>query len=606
MGRPLKWQASPIMQKIVAQNRQAKDQEPLHWLELQKAERYTWRKVQDNKRRYARYQGVVESLFDSDGALWCGRADLHQNLRFDVKTTLTDKELRERIVLAWTLMRHSHVLLSCTAMDQHEALGGIPSRRWTDRCFVYSCPQSTSDAIIQTERQVVFVSDEYADLDTRHFFNHIMNTSRAINSQEALSKLYVMPFVRKDRGTVLLHFLPVLAHQITDGLTTFRWNNHFAHIMNYSQHELVTKLDSLFYPEADVLSRLPPAQEALYPIRSCNPARERWHWLLTRILRHVRLPPPAAFQNPLRREKPLEKAQAYPQFYDKILDYAQTPPLNAGNISADLYGRSVSNMRHLCSEAGISIGSGCFTLVAMVMMDFEERRHPHVALSERLPFVGSFPVNPRPFLSGRPTTGEENSCILAFSDGVILPFLPRNLDLVGRFKLLGRLAHRQLRQYQKRARSVEEEVHLGSRSPSQLIPALFCSTLERMEGRMDNGRKASVNVQGAYPARASPTLATCGISSVGNVSTILAPPKVNLDEALPEGKDMVAEFKGMASVVRPRDGEFLVGAIGDSEHLGFLAAYDANAIDPAKTTEWKRLMESTLDRDIPLEVQAKL
>ncbi|KAK5955251.1 hypothetical protein OHC33_003933 [Knufia fluminis] len=606
MGRPLKWQASPVMQKIVAQNRQGRDQEPLHWLELQNAERYAWQEARGKKGTYYRYQGVVENLFDCDGELWCGRADLHQNVRLEVRTALNDEELRDRITLAWTVMRHSHVLLSSKSIQQHEVLSGAPSRRWTDRCFVYDCPQSTSDAIAETREQVVFVADHYPDLDTKQFFHHIMNTARAIHSNEALSKLYIMPFTRTDRTTVLLHFIPILAHQITDGLTTFRWNNHFAQIMNHTRKELTTKLDALFDPEADVMNRLPPAQEALYPIRSYTPARERWHWLLTRILRHVRIPPPATFQNPLTRDQPLAKAQAFPPLYDKVLSYSQTPPLNAGNISADLYGRSVTNMRRLCKEAGISIGSGCFTLVAMVMMDFEERRHPDTALSARLPFVGSFPVNPRPFLSGKPTTGEENSCMLAFSDGVTLPFLLRDLDFAGRFRLLGRLAHRQLRQYQKRKRSVEEEVHLGSRSPSQLIPALFCSTLERMEGRMDEGMKAGVNVQGAYPARASPTLATCGISSVGDVSAILTPPKVNLDEDLPEGKDMVAEFKGMASVVRPRDGEFLVGAIGDPEHLGFLAAYDANAIDPARAAEWKRLMEKMLDRDVFGEVQAKL
>ncbi|KAK5084115.1 hypothetical protein LTR24_007540 [Lithohypha guttulata] len=541
MGKRLKWQTSPVMQEVVAQNRQAMDQEPLHWLELQKAKRYDWQRAPGDDRTYHRHQGVVENLFDCDGEIWCGRADLHQNLRIEVRTTLSDEELHERIVLAWTLMRHSHSLLSCKSLQKHEVSKGTASTRWTDKCFVYCWPQSASEAVGETRKHVVFVAD-----------------------------------------------------------------HHFAQIMNYTQGELITELHALLQPGADILSRLPPAQEALYPKRSYSPARERWHWLLTRVLRHVRIPPPAAFQNPLRRSEPLSKAEAFAPVYDKVLDYTQTPPLNAGNISADIYGRSAFNMRRLCKEAGISIGSGCFTLVAMVMMDFEGRQHPNISLDDRLPFVGSFPVNPRPFFTGMPTAGKENSCMLAFSDGVTLPFLPRDLDFPGRFKLLGRLAHKQLRQYQKRKRSVEEEVHLGSRSPSQLIPALYCSTLERIEGRVSKARKAGVNVQGAYSARASPTLATCGISSVGDVSAILAPPKVDLEAALPEGKDVVAEFKSMASVVRPRDGEFLVGSIGDANHFGFGVAYDANAIDPAKTGEWKRLMESMLDRDFFSEAQAKL
>lgn len=194
--------------------------------------------------------------------------------------------------------------------------------------------------------------------------------------------------------------------------------------------------------------------------------------------------------------------------------------------------------------------------------------------------------------------------MLAFSDGVTLPFLPRNLDFRGRFKLLGKQAHKQLRQYQKRKRSAEEELHLGSRSPSQLIPALYCSTLERMENRAPEDKKTGLNVQGLYPAKTSPTMATCGISSVGDVSTILKMPAVNLDQ--PGDKDLIAEFKGVSSCVRPRDGEFLVGASGDQQHLGFLVAYDANAIDPARAEEWKELMVTMLDKDLFPGEMAKL
>ena len=604
MGRPLKWQANPVMQQIVSRNRHQQEAQ-LHWLELQKAERYVWQ--QATKGTWYRKLGVVESLFDGDGAYWCGRADLHQNVRFEVKTSLSKNDLRERIVLAWTLMRHSHVLLSCKSVFEHEVTNRGSSTQWSDKCFVYSWPKDADTAIKETRPQVSFVADNYPDLDTQDFFRHIMNSSRALDAKAALNKLYVMPFQKTPQDTIQLHFISILAHQITDGLTTFRWVSHLARIMNMSEDEIrnsIAKLCQDNCSEKEMLSRLPPAQEVLYPIRSQHKARERWHWLLTRILRHVRTPPAAAFQNPLRRVQPLQKAQKFPSTYEKVLDYSETPPLNAGNVGGDLYGRSVQNMRRLCSEASISIGSGLFTLVAMAMMEMEERRHPDITLSQRLSFVGSFPVNPRPFLSGEPTTGKENSCMLAFSDGVTLPFLPRNLDLVGRFKVLGRLAHRQLRQYQKRKRSVEEEVHLGSRSPSQLIPALYCSTLERMEGRSEAVNKAGIHVQGAYTAKASPTMATCGISSVGDVSAILSPPKVDLNNL--GKKDMISDFKGMASVVRPRDAEFLVGASGSKEHLGFLVAYDANAIDPEKASEWKSIMLSLLDRDLFCEMQAKL
>ena len=600
MGRPLKWQSSPLMQNIVSTN--LRQPEKLHWLDLQKAERYERKKAKS--RVFYRHLGVVESLFDADGALFVGRADLHQRVHFEVKTTLDSAELQERIILAWTLMRHSHVLLSCRTKHLHDLRESVTSKRWTENCFVYDWPESPADAIEETRKYVIFVAKAYANVDEQDFFEHSLNTGRGIDAEQSLSWLRVMPFEQTPNGTVLLKFMPVLAHQITDGLTTYRWNNHFCQILDMNAAEIRVALDKLFVDEAELRERLPPAQEALYPRRSHNKARERWHWLLTRILRHVRRPPPSAFPNPLKRDQPLERAQRYPTKYEQVLNYQSVPPLNAGSIGCDLYGRPIQNMRRLCKEAGISIGSGSFTLVAMVMMQLEEKRRPDVPLDQRLPFVGSFPVNPRPFFSGVPTTGNENSCMLAFSDGVTLPFLPSDLDFVGRFRLLGRLAHKQLRQYQKRKRSLEEEVHLGSKSPSQLIPALYCSTLERMEGRAESENKAGVNVQGAFPSKQSATLATCGISSVGDISAMLAKPKTSLE--LDNDKDMVAQFKSLGSTVRPRDGEFLVGAIGTSTSLGFGVAFDASAIDEVRAQEWKSTMESIFDRDLLTHTQAKL
>lgn len=584
---------------------------PLHWLELQESERYKWQKLQahssEKKQRvYYRRLGVVENLFDADGKLYCGRADLHQNFRVEVRTILSDEQLRERVILAWTLMRHSHVLLSCQSMSLHDLLPGYQNQNWTDQCFVYRWPGSTVDAVEETRSQICFVTDVYPNINSQEFFRHAMNTARAVNSLQALSKLFVMPFERTNRETILLHFIPVLAHQITDGLTTYRWINHFSQILNSSESQLLAALDALFANENKLVRGLPPPQEALYPLRSHNTARERWHWLLTRILRHVRSPPPAAFPNPLRRHSPPSKATTFPPTFDKILDYSTTPPLNAGHIAADLVGRSARNMRTLCRGANISIGSGCFAFVSMVMMHLHEQQNPHIRLANRLPFVGSFPVNPRPFLSGEPTTGKENSCMLAFSDGVTLPFLPSNLGLTRRFKLLGKLAHKQLRQYQKRKRTLAEEIHLGSRSPSQLIPALFCSTVERMEGRAASSQKAGVIVQGNYPAKTSPSMATCGISSVGDQSAVLAELEVDLSQPIPEGKDMLADFKELNSVVRARDGEFLVGAIGYDNRFEFRVSFDANAIEMESAREWKRLMESLLDVDLELGDKAKL
>jgi hypothetical protein len=278
--------------------------------------------------------------------------------------------------------------------------------------------------------------------------------------------------------------------------------------------------------------------------------------------------------------------------YSEILSYSKVPPLNSFNQEATLSPAAMNNLRYLCRAANASIGSGCFALVALVMMMLEERLHPSIPLSQRRPFVGSFPVNPRPFLAGAPTTGAEDSLMLAFSDGLALPFLPSDLPVEGRFKLLARQADRQLRTFQKRKRSHGEEVHLGSRSPSQLIPSLYVGSVERAESKVPQERRTSIDPQGAYPARQSETMATCGVSSVGSRESLIGAGKYDLEQ--PE-KEFVADFRDFRSAVRVRDGEFLVGSAGDKDRLHFSVSYDGNAIDPAKAVEWKSLIEEVLE-----------
>jgi len=68
---------------------------------------------------------------------------------------------------------------------------------------------------------------------------------------------------------------------------------------------------------------------------------------------------------------------------------------------------------------------------------------------------------------------------------------------------------------------------------------------------------------------------------------------------------MLADFRGLASTVRPRDGEFLVGAIGNKDRFGFGVAFDANAIDGNRAREWKGLMEGLLDIDFGFDLEGK-
>ena len=249
------------------------------------------------------------------------------------------------------------------------------------------------------------------------------------------------------------------------------------------------------------------------------------------------------------------------------------------------------------------------------MMTLHERLHPDIPALQRLPFVGSFPMNPRPFLSGKATTGSEDSLMLAFSDGITLPFLPSDLPLEGRFKLLGRQAHRQLKSFQKRKRTEAEELALGTKGPKFLLPTFYLASQDRWKmrwasvGREDSLGFANVNFQGAYPAAIPQTLATCGISSVGDRTALISSGKYSLDvrDMQKEGKDVAADFRNMWSFVRPRDGEFLVGAAGNRDNeggemsLGFGVSFDGNAIDPEMAKEWKEVIEGLLEPDASTE-----
>lgn len=575
---------------------------PAHWLDLYGPGRYVWResKSSSGKVLYRRL-GIVENLFDSDGTYFEGRADLHQDIRIEVRTRLSAIELRKRIVLAWTLMRGYHVLMACKSCHLQDIDDMHASEQWTDKCFAFVQPGGMDQAISEARSQVCFVEDTYPDVDFAEFYHHIKNTGRALDPSKGLAKLYVMPPVTTQQGTLELRFVLILAHQITDGLTSFRWGNHLPELLNYSVDKMYDEIEKLSSSQRQTKLLLPPAQEALYPARSKTHVRARWQWAVTRILRYVKKAAPTAFPNPLRRDKILSEAERLPLLFSKVLDYSRVPPLGAGWVGTDLSKRASSNLTRLCKQGGFSVGSGCFVLVALVMMQLEEKRNPDIKSELRLPFVGSFPINPRPFLT-EATTGKEDSCMLAFSEGVALPFLPSDLDFVGRFKLLGKLAHKQLRQYQKRKRSTHEQVLLGSRSPDQLLPALFLSTMERMEDRALPSHKAHLNPQGAYQAQSSAisTFATCGISSVGDVSGLLSTGKHDVGAELGD-RDLIADMRGMGSVVRPRDGEFLVGAVSKNGVVSFGSAFDANAIDPDRAERWKQLMESVLDKEMNLE-----
>ena len=561
-----------------------------HWLHRYATGYHQWRSFKrDGSLFYYRPLGIVESFFDTDGTDFEGRADLNAHLILDSRCLLSKDALRQRICLAWAVLRTQHSLLSGRALAGSDFLPGSDQGN-RERHFVIEELNDPQKAVQNASDTLVFLEDHYPHIDVEDFYQHVMNTTRAIDSKKALAKLFILPLQPLSHGRHRFQTILIAAHQITDGLTIYRWNSHLIDLLNLDTVNLEHQLSSLC--SSSVSRRLPAAQEDLYPPVRGNLARQRWYWAISRILRHTRRPPPPSFPNPLRRAVMPAQAAPMPPTYSKVLSYSKVPPLNSFTQEASLSPRATNSLRLLCRAAGASIGSGCFALVGLVMMILEERLHPSIALSQRRPFVGSFPVNPRPFLAGPSTTGAEDSLMLAFSDGLTLPFLCSDLPVNGRFKLLARQADRQLRTFQKKKRSREEEIHMGSRSPSQLIPSLYIGSVERAENKVTPERRQGINPQGAYPAKQSETLSTCGVSSVGSRVSLIGSGKYDLEQ--PE-KDFVADFRDFKSTVRVRDGEFLVGSAGDKDQLHFSVSFDGNAIDPAKVAVWKSLIEEVLE-----------
>ena len=533
---------------------------------------------------------MVEGLFDVDGTDFEGRADLGMNLYVEFRTSLSEVELKRRITKAWSVFRQKHVMLASRAINLQDVDDKTESDK--HRVFIYQPSADLEEVFSIGSRHATFVGEQHPHVDAKDFYQHLLNSARLIDASEALSRLFVLPWPHQTDNVVKLHFICIAAHQITDGLTSFNWMNSFVDILNMSESQLDSEAQALC--TIDPTQRLPPAQETLYPPIHRSIARQRWFWAISRILRHKRRTPPAAFPNPMR-SRPSNNALSLPiePSYNTVLDYTKQPPLRSSVLHFKLSQRPTQRLAHLCRTAGISIGSGLFTLVAITMMHFHECLHPSIPLPERLPFVGSFPLNPRPFLTGAPIAGKEDSLMLAFSDGITLPFLPGDLAFEGRFRVLGRLAHRQLGKFTKRKRSISEEVELGAKGPGQLLAGMYIMTADRLEARRKAADKQGWDVMGAYPAATAPTGATCGISSVGDRSRLIRGGRYDVSRL--GGRDLVVDFRDVQSGVRSREGEWLCGVGGDKDELGFMVSYDASGVDPDLVREWERYIQTVLE-----------
>ncbi|KAK0347376.1 hypothetical protein LTR02_002954 [Friedmanniomyces endolithicus] len=536
--------------------------------------------------RFYRPLGLVESTFDSDGRYWEGRADINVMLELEMNSTAGEDDLRKRILLAWTCLRCQHWLLQAKALAGRDVAGTLDEPR-DDMFFAIDVPSTVDNAIGEAKRHLMHLNEYHDEVGWRDFWLHCQNTPRVVDPKKALAKMFVLPSERRaeSKGTSSLRFLTVGAHHIWDGLTT-------------TPQQLEERLQTLLEPD-EVKSRLPLPQEALYPPISGSRARQRWFWLLTRILRHVRTPLLAGFGNPLQRPTSLPATPLSPT-YAKALDYSRLPPLNTITCPVAIKQRPTLHLHRLCREVKASIGAGCFALSALVMMEMYERLQPDILLEERKPFVSGFPLNPRAFFNHHV---DPDSCMLAFCDGITLPFLPSSLPLDGRLRLLIRQAHRQLAAYQKRTRPAEAQAELqymSSRGAGRVLANQYIASVERTDQQLPEVLRTGVNPQGAYAMKPNLSRQTCGVSSVGNRSSVISAKMYDIhDEArMKEQGGFVADFRALHAAVRAREGEFLVGIGGSDEGLWADVSIDASSTDMRLVELWKNRMESVLNEEV--------
>jgi hypothetical protein len=558
-----------------------------HWLDRYANNHHPWTPSSSvtGTQSFTRPLGLVETSFDTDGTYYGGRADMTASLKLCIRHKLSCPALWERIALAWTLLRVQHVLLKSRVEDARGASG----ERW----FVVDVPTSVDDAVREVQRDLVWFEDFGFDgelIDEQELHHHALNVGRIVRPAECLSKLHVLPLKQLADGTWELRFLVIMAHQISDGLSAYNWFSRFVKILNMSEESIRRDIATGIRVE-NMRERLPPAQEDLYPRVEGNRARQRWFWAIMRVLRHVQKTMPETFTNPLRRAERLGKAIELPPKYGAVFDYSEEarPPMSSGHISATLSPAASARLISLCRSINVSIGAGCFALAGLSMMSIHESKH-----SLYPAFGASFPLNPRAFFDTQP---QADSCMLAFSEGIIMPFLPSTLPVEGRFKLVAKHANRELRVYQKRLK--DKSTGLGSfdkHSPARLLATGYLAQIERVEAKLPEERRTGFTPQGELEPRIGQYGATCGVSSVGSLKAFFRPREYDLENM--EGKDFVANYRGLKMGVRARDNEFLIGSSTDADGcVGFGVSYDENAISQEVAQNWAETISKLLEPD---------
>ncbi|KAJ4372300.1 hypothetical protein N0V83_004074 [Neocucurbitaria cava] len=581
---------------------QPKPQE--HWLAKYASNYHAWKPstTPSGQKCFQRPLGLVETSFDIDGNYYGGRADMTAIFTLALRHTLSKAELRRRIALAWTSLRLQHVLLMSRVADNVETAAAAGKKK----SFVVDVPASKEDAVRDVESSIIWVEDLYGGEeagvmdDEKELYRHALNVGRIIEPEKCMSKMHVLPLKKRPDGkTYELRFLIIMAHQISDGLSAYNWFSHFIRILNSPLSDIEAAISTSIAQE-QIRKILPPAQEDLYPPIAGNKARQRWFWAIIRVLRHVKKPLPPTFVNPLCREEQqrLEKpVVAFEPKSSKLFDYSEAvrPPMNSGHVTASLSPTASQRLIHLCRSANVSIGAGCFALAGLSMMEIHESRYPDMPPASRPAFAASFPLNPRAFFANPPAA---DSCMLAFSEGIIMPFLPRSLPIEGRFRLVAKHANRELRVYQKRLKGNKGEAlipGLDKHSPGRLLATGYLAQIERANSKLPMEKQVDTSPQGALAPSISPYGATCGVSSVGSTAAFFKRGTYDLSNM--EGEDLVVDFLDLKMGVRARDNEFLVGSSTNAQGIvGFGVSYDASAISEEAATMWKGKIEGLLEK----------
>lgn len=555
-----------------------------HWLDRYANNYHQWEEHGNEEARvFTRPIGLVENGFHYDGHFHGGRADFHVLLKIDVKNRGTIAEFRKRITLAWTVLRLQHTMLLVTADTVVQ-----PGAK--DLMLQIQVPRSSTGALKRGQDDLEFV-ENFVD-SVQKFRKHSINATRLLNASRTLSRLYVFTRADEASDSSTVDCLFYVAHMLADGLTMYEWASAFLQLIKKETSHLMTALNDLVEGRAEL--SLPPPQEDVYLQVPGNVARQRWFWLLARIARHLRKPKGrAGFINPIRHKTRREVSLPFQAEFPNLLDYSDAlkPPLESGITELSLTRSATKRLFELCRASNVSIGAGGFVLIGMAMMKLYEEEEPDLELEQRLPFIGSFPLNPRPFLN---YTGPYDSCMLSFSDGIVVPYLPSNLDTDRRFGVLARAAHRELRSYQKKPREATDEV--DAHSPLRLQANTYLMMQESVDRRLPRHMQKGVNVQGQYPAKVLWGRATCGVSSLGRIGHLFA------EDAYPDslslgGEDALnANYKSLTVGVRARDNEFLVGVRTSwDDRLEMSVSYDATAMDDDKVRRWKELVQTMLE-----------